>query len=551
MSATALALGASTSPSLRDGAVWPGWHGASRDAGTIAAAATIIACAIGGGWVYRLHLEGSGAIPILASAAAHGSANGSHPQPPIVVPPPPLDSKPTEALVPEDADNQDAGSGALDVDLLPALDAPRTSSPPPPLAEPMLPGLSEQDARSPISSAPTGFSPKPDMSLPNDATIQEEANDPRLSVRGVSTPPPEKAAGVIIPAARNVVAKAFAVTTQVKQDQPPASLPTTADPPARTAETPRARIEGPISRVLARSRPTVLSPAVQREDGMGEPLALVGSEVIASTLPGSSAAQSPPNSPPAPVVTASQELVPLNENGRRYLVVGSQTGNASREYDLVENVLARRDESLLATSGTALAGPAAVRSFVRKTDPSSVEKVISYDVKIYLALDGDTFQKVADLMYHDPSYARSLAEYNRSRLGVTERIPLGARVRIPPRWVLDGGDPPAPREQFRQVDVPSVEQAVRAPTAFVSASSPSGPRESLFDPGLASRGPTMNGLVYRVAQEETLWSIAAKTLGDGRRWREIQKLNGERILDGVQVPAGTILRLPDDAVHAQ
>ncbi|MEX1005671.1 MAG: LysM peptidoglycan-binding domain-containing protein [Acidimicrobiia bacterium] len=63
------------------------------------------------------------------------------------------------------------------------------------------------------------------------------------------------------------------------------------------------------------------------------------------------------------------------------------------------------------------------------------------------------------------------------------------------------------------------------------------------------------GPTYRVAARDTLWSIAETTLGDGRRWHDIQALNQDRIMgDGHRFTAttdrltpGWLLVLPDDA----
>ncbi len=62
-------------------------------------------------------------------------------------------------------------------------------------------------------------------------------------------------------------------------------------------------------------------------------------------------------------------------------------------------------------------------------------------------------------------------------------------------------------------------------------------------------------LSYRVAKFDTLWKVAEKTLGDGRRWQEIRQLNVGRVMaDGDTITAATEtlspnwqLLLPDDA----
>ena len=132
----------------------------------------------------------------------------------------------------------------------------------------------------------------------------------------------------------------------------------------------------------------------------------------------------------------------------------------------------------------------------------------------------------------------------------TATVPVGSRVRIPPAEVLGGsrdkggamsGDSrPAAglvdssREAFKRVD-----SSAAAPTGNV-------PNKSAFDPramDLPMSSPANPG-EYRAEKSETLWAIASKTLGDGRRWREIYEINKDRLTNETQVSPGTLLRLP-------
>lgn len=599
MSAPFLAIGNSSPGSLPHAVRWPGATSLSRDARVVGLLAVFFCLTVGGVWMYRTYSEMFRGVEVddLTSAPSTGgnassplNASGSNAQPQVVVPPPPLASPSALASVPEDEVNEEKNAPS---------ESPALPSAPPALEDLPLPGLSDQEASKVEAELDAASVPAPKVEGPSEVGVEVPEVSIPPAVGGdappVSTPAPvdpipksepetpvepakprlnpsspvvseavsdssTEFSGNVIPAQRNVVAKSVAQPSQtptLKQDDAPIEEDSSPETPTVVKKTTvtdgrQDRVGGTSDRILARSRPALISPAGRRDDAVGEPLALLGSEVIASTAPDSSTAESPPNPQPSEPATAARNYILLDESGQRYLAVGPSWGGSTSDYDLVGNPLTRNDDSLMVASGVAPAGGSrtTVRSFVRKTDPSSADKVLSYDVRVYLALDGDTFENVARTMYQDPAYAKALAEYNRSRLGVTQSIPLGARVRIPPRWVLDGRDPPA--EQFRRVDAPSVQQAVRPPGSFVSASSPAGPKDSPFDARFAqAAAPTVTGNVYRVAQEETLWSIAAKTLGDGRRWREIQKLNGERLLDGVQVPAGTVVRLPDDAINAQ
>lgn len=49
---------------------------------------------------------------------------------------------------------------------------------------------------------------------------------------------------------------------------------------------------------------------------------------------------------------------------------------------------------------------------------------------------------------------------------------------------------------------------------------------------------------YRIKAGDSLWSIAKKQLGNGARWKEIQKLNGIKDSDLIKLPNGKVLELP-------
>lgn len=49
---------------------------------------------------------------------------------------------------------------------------------------------------------------------------------------------------------------------------------------------------------------------------------------------------------------------------------------------------------------------------------------------------------------------------------------------------------------------------------------------------------------YTLASGDNLWKVAQKVLGDGSRWREIQKLNGISDAQLKSLPVGMVLKLP-------
>lgn len=62
---------------------------------------------------------------------------------------------------------------------------------------------------------------------------------------------------------------------------------------------------------------------------------------------------------------------------------------------------------------------------------------------------------------------------------------------------------------------------------------------------LAATGKTP--VTYTVQQGDTLWGIAAKTLGNGARWTEIRDLNKNVLGSSTTVRPGMVLKLPTDA----
>ena len=54
--------------------------------------------------------------------------------------------------------------------------------------------------------------------------------------------------------------------------------------------------------------------------------------------------------------------------------------------------------------------------------------------------------------------------------------------------------------------------------------------------------PTPPARTHTVVQGETLWSIAARAYGDGKKWKLIAEANG--ITDPSKVPVGKVLTIP-------
>src|SRR5439155_18814010 len=84
--------------------------------------------------------------------------------------------------------------------------------------------------------------------------------------------------------------------------------------------------------------------------------------------------------------------------------------------------------------------------------------------------------------------------------------------------------------------------AAKTPDPVPSVSAPASGQTGLPPATAGASG----GKVYRVAAGgEQLYDIARRTLGDGRQWTEIYRLN-PNIVPGV-IPGGTVLLMPDNA----
>lgn len=86
-------------------------------------------------------------------------------------------------------------------------------------------------------------------------------------------------------------------------------------------------------------------------------------------------------------------------------------------------------------------------------------------------------------------------------------------------------------------------QATRGANDSARVASASAPQTRPVTGGGAAR-------THVVADGETLWSLAARYLGDGHRWEEIAALNRSVVASARTLPAGTRLILPGDAADA-
>jgi len=428
-----------------------------------------------------------------------------------------------KASLPE-ADEPVAGTKAAP--LVPA--APVESKPA--SVVPPAPVVAETPAEDPVKTMPSPKLPTNDLKPVATATPTKKAPLAEATVAAPAADAPTPVSNLPkIPAPPSDMISARAVQTPSANG---ATLGTPAVPPVKPM-TPSA--PAPTAKdVIATAQPIKPLSPVEPTDPAA-PLAQAKSTSSAAPTGQAQAAEAPPK---------PDEYLPLSNNHREYVPLGP--GRPSEEFVSVAGGALPKGE--VAYGGTS------VVSHVRKTDLSNDQpKVISYDAKAYLTLEGDSFERIAETMYHTSGYGEALARYNRSRFHGDDVLPAGAKVRVPPMEVLgqqrgtaSAGNSSA-RDAFQKVDrMPYVmSNAPAGAGAAIPVSNHPPIQPSAFDHQLVGApAPEPPGAQYRAERNETLWAISKRHLGDGRRWREIYNLNRDRLASETQVPAGTTLRMP-------
>lgn len=182
--------------------------------------------------------------------------------------------------------------------------------------------------------------------------------------------------------------------------------------------------------------------------------------------------------------------------------------------------------------------------------PAQVE---SFDMEVYVLKPGDTYATISQLRYRSDRYQNALAQFNRERDPRLAAPQPGMAVYLPPAGYLE-----------RRFGVPNPASEVpstgsRAPQAGLDRLPPQPTREiqptagsidSVEDTKAAARADwakSSSSKRYQVRANDTIWSIAKTTLGNGERWPDILKLNRDVLRDVNQLQVGMVLRLPEDA----
>jgi LysM repeat protein len=410
------------------------------------------------------------------------------------------------------------------------------------------------------------------------------------------------------PAPRKVIPspRSFGSSPYIVSDQPVArALPAAIDVPTAPVQTPVDAVEQgnaqaiPIARSgMPTDNPSGYQPGPAPSTATSESIPSTPPRVIAKSVPvapGTVAASLPVTSmrtagtqpvsapmhpiaavhPGEPVATTSSPTAaaaPTNASLAAAAAPVNAAPSASERFVLVQNAPSQR-----------FITPPSAAVAEKKPDlpppPTGGAEVVTYNVGSYIVLEGDSFDRIARDMYRTEGYGAALAHYNRSKLPSDQLLASGSRILLPPSDVLRreaqrlAQSPASPKlaEAARPaspVEIPTFETTgTGSPQPTLPAENtaqtnsnfpeviPAGkPVETNLtmpsEPISTSAGKVTDaadGPVYKVEKQETLYAIARRTLGDGRRWREIYDLNTDRLRSEYEIPIGISLRLPAEA----
>lgn len=156
----------------------------------------------------------------------------------------------------------------------------------------------------------------------------------------------------------------------------------------------------------------------------------------------------------------------------------------------------------------------AVQQHQQQPQPVRAERTVTVE-------EGDTLTKLASEHLGSAGKWRELLDANRGRLSKPEDLRVGMKL------VLPAEKPAAATVSTEQAP----QQSQGALRVVQPQREPAKPQAS-------------EGREYTISMGDTLIKIAAKTLGDGNRWREIYDANKDRLKNPDAVTVGVKLRIP-------
>ena len=179
--------------------------------------------------------------------------------------------------------------------------------------------------------------------------------------------------------------------------------------------------------------------------------------------------------------------------------------------------------------------------------------VQSYDLQSMVVRPNETFATLSTQVYGTDRYQQALAEFLRDRdPRLTQLIP-GQTVDVPPAEELERRFarliPPPTASDPRAPIAPTSVQGSSPPPAVRTAGGVTVPPMTRLPPAAPQPVPSAPAPErrYRVQENDTLYGIAKRTLGDGERWSEIYELNRELLQGGTQLQVNMLLKMPADA----
>ncbi len=149
--------------------------------------------------------------------------------------------------------------------------------------------------------------------------------------------------------------------------------------------------------------------------------------------------------------------------------------------------------------------------------------------KVYVVSEGDTLADIAKKLYgpeegNKKANIAKIFEANRQLLKTVDAIYVGQKLAIPPLVASQ-----ADKKETESTIADSIFEKVKSIGIKHLSTRPDKEEQSV---------------PYIVQEDDNLWRIAARQLGNGSRYREISKLNASVLKDENDLTVGMLLRMP-------